>query len=34
MYVSLVTIAILGYLGDSLLRRTRRRVLAWQEHPA
>ena len=34
MYVSLVTIAILGYLGDTLLRRTRRRVLAWQEHPA
>jgi ABC-type nitrate/sulfonate/bicarbonate transport system permease component len=34
MYVSLVTIAILGYVGDSLLRRTRHRVLAWQEQPA
>jgi sulfonate transport system permease protein len=31
MYVSLFTIAILGYLGDSLLRLTRHRVLAWQE---
>jgi ABC-type nitrate/sulfonate/bicarbonate transport system permease component len=34
MYVSLVTIAILGYLGDTLLRRTRHRVLAWQEQAA
>jgi ABC-type nitrate/sulfonate/bicarbonate transport system permease component len=34
MYVSLVTIAILGYLGDALLRRTRHRVLAWQEQAA
>jgi NitT/TauT family transport system permease protein len=34
MYVSLFTIAILGYLGDSLLRLTRHRVLAWQEQPA
>src|SRR5438270_13236734 len=31
MYVSLVTIAILGYVGDHLLRLARRRVLAWQE---
>lgn len=31
MYVSLFTIAILGYAGDSLLRLTRHRVLAWQE---
>lgn len=31
MYVSLVTIAILGYLGDYLLHVARRRVLAWQE---
>jgi ABC-type nitrate/sulfonate/bicarbonate transport system permease component len=34
MYVSLVTIAILGYLGDALLRAMRHRVLAWQEHAA
>jgi ABC-type nitrate/sulfonate/bicarbonate transport system permease component len=34
MYVSLLSIAILGYLGDYLLRLTRRRVLAWQEQPA
>ncbi len=31
MYVSLVTIAILGYLGDYLLRRARGRLLRWQE---
>jgi ABC-type nitrate/sulfonate/bicarbonate transport system permease component len=31
MYVSLVTIAILGYAGDRLLRLARHRVLAWQE---
>lgn len=31
MYVSIVAIAILGYLSDSLLRLTRKRVLAWQE---
>jgi ABC-type nitrate/sulfonate/bicarbonate transport system permease component len=31
MYVSLVTIAILGYVGDYLLRVTRQRVLRWQE---
>ena len=34
MYVSLFTIAILGYAGDSLLRLTRHRVLAWQEPAA
>lgn len=34
MYVSLVTIAILGYLGDTVLRRTRHRALAWQEQAA
>jgi len=31
MYVSILAIAILGYLGDGLLRLARRRVLAWQE---
>jgi ABC-type nitrate/sulfonate/bicarbonate transport system permease component len=31
MYVSLVTIAILGYAGDRLLRSARRRLLRWQE---
>jgi len=31
MYVSLASIAILGYAGDRLLRFARRRVLAWQE---
>ncbi len=30
MYVSLLSIAILGYLGDRLLRWTRHRALAWQ----
>src|SRR6266850_1483433 len=34
MYVSLATIAILGYAGDTLLRLARRRVLAWQEQAA
>ena len=34
MYVSLVTIAILGYAGDTLLRLARRRILAWQEQAA
>jgi ABC-type nitrate/sulfonate/bicarbonate transport system permease component len=34
MYVSLVTIAILGYAGDRLLRFTRRRVLPWEESHA
>jgi len=31
MYVSLVTIAILGYAGDYALRRLRARLLRWQE---
>lgn len=31
MYVSLVTIAILGYAGDRLLRAARHRVLRWQQ---
>ncbi len=31
MYVSLLTIAILGYLGDYLLRAARGRVLRWQD---
>ncbi|HZQ73278.1 MAG TPA: ABC transporter permease [Burkholderiales bacterium] len=31
MYVSLVSIAVLGYAGDRLLRYARGRVLAWQE---
>ena len=31
MYLSLVSIAILGYAGDRLLRFVRHRVLAWQE---
>ena len=31
MYVSLLSIAILGYLSDSLLRLTRTRLLTWQE---
>jgi len=34
MYVSLLSIAILGYLGDRLLRATRHRVLAWEEQHA
>jgi len=34
MYVSLLTIAILGYVGDKLLLLARRRVLAWQERGA
>jgi ABC-type nitrate/sulfonate/bicarbonate transport system permease component len=34
MYVSLLSIAILGYLGDQLLRLSRERVLAWQESSA
>jgi ABC-type nitrate/sulfonate/bicarbonate transport system permease component len=34
MYVSLVTIAILGYAGDWLLTRLRQRALAWQGQPA
>jgi ABC-type nitrate/sulfonate/bicarbonate transport system permease component len=31
MYVSLLTIAILGYAGDRMLRLGRQRMLAWQE---
>jgi len=34
MYVSLLSIAILGYAGDHLLRLGRRRMLAWQEPAA
>src|SRR5688572_26510125 len=34
MYVSLVTIAILGYAGDRLLTALRNRALAWQGEPA
>jgi ABC-type nitrate/sulfonate/bicarbonate transport system permease component len=31
MYVSILAIAILGYLGDRLLRAARKRMVAWQE---
>jgi ABC-type nitrate/sulfonate/bicarbonate transport system permease component len=31
MYVSIVTIAGLGYAADRLLGAVRRRVLAWQD---
>jgi ABC-type nitrate/sulfonate/bicarbonate transport system permease component len=34
MYVSLASIAILGYAGDRLLSLVRERTLAWQESPA
>jgi ABC-type nitrate/sulfonate/bicarbonate transport system permease component len=34
MYVSLLAIAILGYLGDWLLHRARRRVLRYQAQAA
>jgi ABC-type nitrate/sulfonate/bicarbonate transport system permease component len=34
MYVSLASIAILGYAGDQLLLLGRHRLLAWQEQPA
>jgi ABC-type nitrate/sulfonate/bicarbonate transport system permease component len=34
MYVSLLSIALLGYAGDRLLRFAQRRMLAWQEQPA
>ena len=34
MYVSLVSIAILGYAGDRLISWIRDRALAWQEQPA
>jgi ABC-type nitrate/sulfonate/bicarbonate transport system permease component len=31
MYVSLVTIAILGYAGDRMVRYAHSRLLAWQQ---
>jgi len=34
MYVSLASIAILGYAGDRLLTFVREKALAWQEQPA
>jgi ABC-type nitrate/sulfonate/bicarbonate transport system permease component len=34
MWVSLLSIAILGYAGDRLLRAARGRMLAWQGEPA
>jgi len=34
MYVSLLSIAILGYAGDRLVRLAHARLLAWQEQPA
>jgi len=34
MYVSLASIAILGYAGDQLLLLARHRLLAWQGEPA
>ena len=34
MYVSLLSIAILGYAGDRLVRFAHKRLLAWQEQPA
>jgi ABC-type nitrate/sulfonate/bicarbonate transport system permease component len=34
MYVSLLTIAILGYAGDRLLRYARHRLLPWEESHA
>ncbi len=34
MYVSLASIAILGYAGDRLLSLVRERALGWQERPA
>jgi NitT/TauT family transport system permease protein len=34
MYVSLLSIAILGYAGDRLMRFAHRRLLAWQEQAA
>jgi ABC-type nitrate/sulfonate/bicarbonate transport system permease component len=34
MYVSLLSIAILGYAGDRLLSLLRQKALAWQEQPA
>jgi sulfonate transport system permease protein len=34
MYVSLLSIALLGYAGDRLVRFAHRRLLSWQEQPA
>jgi ABC-type nitrate/sulfonate/bicarbonate transport system permease component len=34
MYVSLLSIAILGYAGDRMVRYAHRRLLSWQEQPA
>lgn len=34
MYVSLLSIALLGYAGDRLVRYAHRRLLAWHEQPA
>jgi ABC-type nitrate/sulfonate/bicarbonate transport system permease component len=34
MYVSLLSIALLGYAGDRLVRFAQRRLLAWEEQPA
>jgi len=34
MYVSLLSIAILGYAGDRFLSLVREKALAWQEQPA
>ena len=34
MYVSLLSIAILGYAGDRLVRLAHHRLLSWQEQPA
>ena len=34
MYVSLLSIALLGYAGDRLVRFAQHRLLAWQEQPA
>jgi ABC-type nitrate/sulfonate/bicarbonate transport system permease component len=34
MYVALLSIAILGYAGDRLVRFSHRKLLAWQEQPA
>ncbi len=34
MYVSLISIALLGYAGDRVLRLARHRLLAWQERAA
>jgi len=34
MYVSILAIAILGYLSDQVVRATRKRVVAWHEQSA